>query len=65
MFRSNAQDALRRRIVERNLDELADLVSEGMSVQAAARSMGLSQQRDSQMRAEIRARLGVEAKDEA
>ena len=63
MFRSYAQTALRRRIVERNTDELAELVAEGWSVQAAARHLGFSQQRGSQMWAAIRFKLDVPAKD--
>lgn len=55
-----ARHALLRRIGERNRAQLAELVAEGMSVQAAARSMGLSQQMGSKMWRIIRDEMGEE-----
>lgn len=55
-----ARHALLRRIGERNRADLCDLVADGYSVQAAARSMGLSQQMGSKMWRIIRDEMGEE-----
>ncbi len=55
-----ARHALLRRIGERNRAQLAELVAEGYSVAAAARSMGLSQQSGSKIWRQIRDEMGEE-----
>ena len=51
----------RRRIGDRQRAQLAELVAEGYSVSAAARVMGVAQQRGSQLWAQVRADLGDQA----
>lgn len=51
----------RRAKTQRQMDELAHHVSEGMSVTAAGRVIGLGQQRSSQLWRKIRDGLGAQA----
>nr|WP_293854402.1 hypothetical protein [Sphingomonas sp. SCN 67-18] len=52
---------IRRARAKRHMDQLADLVSEGWSISAAARSMGLSQQEGSRLFGKIKAEMGWQA----
>lgn len=46
----------------RRIDDLAELVANGWTITAAARSMGLSQQAGSKMWKDIKSGLGSQAK---
>jgi len=59
--RWSAQHAKQRAIGEQNRAQLAELVSEGYSVAAAGRTIGVSQQRSSQLWAQVRDELGWQA----
>ena len=58
----NAQHERLRRRGARQRDLLAELVAEGYSLGAAGRAIGVSQQRASQLFAQIRAGLGEQAR---
>lgn len=59
--RRAAYRAIRRKARERRMTELAELVANGWTISAAARSMGVSQQTGSSMFREICERLGEQA----
>ena len=61
MSRWAASYAARRAATARQANQLAELVSEGWSVAAAGREIGVSQQRSSQIWKRVRDGLGAQS----